>query len=797
METRYTITQNGFSSGARVKKEDIKISGPIYPFLPDITNYLKSHFIGTNYEHLFCGNFVDRTQVIDVGKLSKHLVWDPLQLEQYPERKEGKNIYCVLASTVTQLEQLLKDATLSLKVKYYLTLYMDIHIPLILYLEDLICKQRDVLINITNHYVIDEWKDLISESQKELRAIHKVPAVEKRFDMFLQFHPEVLTDEFLLTQVGEAEPQVLTLMPSQELFDTDKLFHEGLLPDVLHYIIQCSFFSDTKKSNPLVHLISKSLPQRCTIRNLREILSSYSRKYDAVYTFVLGCMKASLLGLYKHSTVRPGFAVRKTLIKMFKETSKVEFLQWMLSDHQQLLFYIIKEFLVFACRKIPSIYAEIQRRYYWGKFETCVMNAMNQVRKFERFDHSNPLLFTSVEQLLQQINKQQIHHLYRPARSTFALTVVQECERIDEQNCVQKPTQQFRREYKELMYQLAIRLDEREVVPFHLLKFFNVDKEIIAQLSQIQEIFLEEGSKTSLKSFLHGLERLQFETIRDLCDSWDRKMNVRIFTLPVHAYIQQYRALRRKHKIPNGEELPEDEVGNCFVCFHCKTFKSFYNCHDNKGKPQNIFAYGHPKMLVQFDEATDKLMLYCGRRCDKHDGKKRQNYNNDINGFINVEENVIKRQSMERARKRRSKEIRKETRNNICAQTEVVKISLLGRVLQFYKNLYTICCKCGNIMQYTGKYFNEDGFYCGCCLSAGGKLFTNIACEYCNAIKHNESWDPLVIADEEEEGKTHQIYLCNSCMKPWIQNANQLLKWSQIMKGLMEKWKKLKHPSNI
>ena len=181
----------------------------------------------------------------------------------------------------------------------------------------------------------------------------------------------------------------------------------------------------------------------------------------------------------------------------------------------------------------------------------------------------------------------------------------------------------------------------------------------------------------------------------------------------------------------------------------CLTFFFFI---DNKGKPMNLFAYGHSKILVDDNEDCDEMILYCGRRCDKHDGKKRQNYNNDINGFINIKEDEIRRQALERQNKRRSKEIRKENRNNICAETPLIKVSLLGRIFQFYKNLYTICCKCGNIMQYTGKYFNEDGFYCGCCLSAGGKLFTNISCEYCNAIKHNESWDPLVIADEEEEG---------------------------------------------
>ena len=99
------------------------------------------------------------------------------------------------------------------------------------------------------------------------------------------------------------------------------------------------------------------------------------------------------------------------------------------------------------------------------------------------------------------------------------------------------------------MYQIAIRTKESDI-PFDLLKCFQVSDAAIATISQMQEVFNEEGSKTSLKQFLSTLPRNEFECIRDFCDSYDRKSNIRIFTLPVHTYIGQCRALRRKHRVP-------------------------------------------------------------------------------------------------------------------------------------------------------------------------------------------------------------------------------------------------------
>lgn len=780
-------------------------TGPsfIHPFLPNICSFLKSQFAGSGYENLFVGNFVDRVQ-IHSNIFPKDPLWDPLEVEKYPERKNNRSIYCTLAIVINRVNELLQQNNLSKKTKYFLYLYQDMHVPLINYIDMIIKKQKNQL-RLISYMHPGTTSALIQELNIEspctvefIQELCKVKSFD-RFNKLIRQKPFILTDDYLCTSIDMDEngvhkpPPAVKLQPRQELFDLGEIFHDGLLPDVLRHVINCNFFSETKKNHPLVHLISKSLPQRCTIRNLSDILHDYSRKHDYVYDFVIACLKASLLGLYKDSLVRPPFHIRKVLIEVFKTKSKNEFLQWMLMNHQQLLFYVIKEFLVFACRLIPSLYKEIVQRYSWGKFEEGVQMAMNSVRKYKDWDEKDPLLFANVEGILSSVNKQQIHHLYRPIKTSFANAVLTECDRIDEEKCITRCNLEIDPTWKNGMHDIAIRTKETNI-PFELLECFHVSASTIQQIVNLQEVFVEEGSKTSLKQFLLNLSRIEFEVIRDFCDAYDRKMNVRIFDLPVHTYVQQCIALRRKHRIPNGVELPK-HCGEVLVCLNCKTFKSFIN-HFDKNVPQNLYAYGHGKVLIE-DDGEGELKVYCGKRCDKSDGKKRHNYNSELSSYMHLSEEHVAKTQTDRQKKRHAKELRKDYRNEICSNTELVKINLLGQILQFYGKLYTICPSCANPMAYTGKYFNgAKGFYCGCCLSEQGQLFTTISCSFCQAIKNNESWLPLTVRGENSENERKQIYLCNSCYKPWIRDSTQLLKESTIRRGLNERWKRLKHPSN-
>ena len=68
---------------------------------------------------------------------------------------------------------------------------------------------------------------------------------------------------------------------------TENVLQEGNLPDIVTLQLDCSFWNENKqKMQPIVHLMCKALPQRCQIRNLREIISNYCKTDDLVHEFM-------------------------------------------------------------------------------------------------------------------------------------------------------------------------------------------------------------------------------------------------------------------------------------------------------------------------------------------------------------------------------------------------------------------------------------------------------------------------------------------------------------------------------
>jgi len=185
------------------------------------------------------------------------------------------------------------------------------------------------------------------------------------------------------------------------------------------------------------------------------------------------------------------------------------------------------------------------------------------------------------------------------------------------------------------------------------------------------------------------------------------------------------------------------------------------------GKPQNLYAYGHSKVLIEYDTGS----MFCGRKCEKADKKRPSALNEwDLDEVTEV-----------RQRKRVAKDKRKLEQNERCIQTTLQEIPLLGNILQFYGALFTVCPLCGNFMKYNPAHM-YNGMYCGCCIQ-NGKPIKEIQCERCG--DHRHLGDPILVTSGES------IYLCKQHYKPWIREASAVLSKETIIRGLEEKWKRL------
>lgn len=545
--------------------------------------------------------------------------------------------------------------------------------------------------------------------------------------------------------------------------NTTKVMHEGTLPDIIIMQLQCSFWNENKpKMQPIVHLMCKALPQRCQIRNLREIISNYCQTDDVVHEFMRSALLCSLLGMYQHCKKRLSWDTRKQIIRRFvyAKPNRMQMQEWLFTMYQHLLFYIIKEFLTFSMHMIPSLHEELRKTYKWDTFESTVRNAMDSIRstveKNVRTSTSIQDWLSQIESTLVQVNKQQLGNLYRPQRQTFTQNVVSICERLDEQAHQINPHIALPAEYRKLLREMVIRVPRGEL-HIEWLRYFNVKQSSVDALINMHQHYQQNTYRGELRKILQQSSRHDFEAIRELFAAFQQNHHaVRVFSLPKHYYEKQCVALRRRYGIEKDVEMPP-HVGITYLCLSCNTFKGFVVKKD--GKSTNLFANGHYKIIV--DDET--LKCYCGRRSEKTDTKKRKRI--AVESFL---DGVELDEQRRRRVKKEWKTQRKAMQNDLCASSECIQFNMTGCLLQFYDRLYLFCPSCGNPTTFHSNQYDNNGFTCGECLKEG-TLYTSVSCYICDTFRGKDSWTSVTAKDDSGEEKP--LAICNACYKPWLRQC--------------------------
>jgi hypothetical protein len=613
----------------------------------------------------------------------------------------------------------------------------------------------------------------------ELLSIQNLP-VDICFSLHIYYDAHVP----LMCAVEDASTESIRSAFHKYCPKTQNVLQEGNLPDIITLQLKCSFWNENKpKMEPIVHLMCKALPQRCQIRNLREIISNYCQTDDLVHEFMRSALLCSILGMYRHCKIRLDWKARKHILRRFvyMNPNRMQMQEWLFTIYQHLLFYIIKEFLTYSMGMIPALYEELCVTYKWNTFEKTVHTAMDNVRITIQKNVQNSSLikewFAHIESNLMQVNKQQLGNLFRPQRQTFTQTVVAICEKIDENNRQINPHVSFPREYRTIMREM-IKRAKRGTVHVEWLQYFNVKQESIASLVNMYQHYHQNTYRTDLRKLLQGSSRHDFEAIRELFSIYHQTHHeIRVFYLPEHYYAKQCAALRRRYGLTADEPI-ENYVGEIYCCLSCNTFKGFTIKDD--GKCNNLFANGHHKIIV--DDET--LKCYCGRRCEKTDTKKRKRI--ALESFLDGVE-------LDEHRKRRDKKTwktsRKAMQNDLCATTECLKFNMLGTILQFYGSLYLFCPSCGNPTSFKASQFDEHGFTCGQCLKEG-TLYTSVNCYICSTFRGKDSWTSIRMTDEGEESS---VAICNGCYRPWLRQYEQPIP-KQVLVQQQQKLRKNKNP---
>lgn len=114
------------------------------------------------------------------------------------------------------------------------------------------------------------------------------------------------------------------------------VFHEGEMPLLDRRVMRCTFFGGAafpagsaagvsvassgasgRSEDPVVHMLSKSIPHRCEVREMVGIIENGCVADEGAFNLLQTMLAGSLLGVYRHARSRPGSFARHALYDLF------------------------------------------------------------------------------------------------------------------------------------------------------------------------------------------------------------------------------------------------------------------------------------------------------------------------------------------------------------------------------------------------------------------------------------------------------------------------------------------------
>ncbi len=511
---------------------------------------------------------------------------------------------------------------------------------------------------------------------------------------------------------------------------------DTLIPQVIMNVLPPCKHSK-KDKDKILHALSKALPQRCQIRNLKEIIINYVSESDDFFHFLLTVMRKALFGEYTHCKELLSFKGRYILFDSFQKQlkSKPFFCKWFRNgnDHQVLIFFCLKEYLIHVVREASPILEVIDKKYGWGKFDAQVCSFMDKIRKKLNIiaDREYTLLVRSdwivnVESILTNAAKSHIKLFRTTPQVTYYnkihslimkhFTLHQE---YDVYNIIDKKISTF-------LWNVIQRLYKPENI-FKIMHIFNIPEEVKDQLLNktfTQEQFVKH-SKNTLK---YVLEFIRILGIRK---------NFGTYILPQHIFEKQIDAICRK------EECTPVECNNYglnYICFICNDIKMFIMKETNMSRHSNKLAKGSLRIVVNNQATHGNLEYICGRRTERHQrhGKRKWKDNELV------------------ANRKIIKEKQRDAISNRCINTPLTEIDMIGHFVCYFGKLMFLCTKCGNTCTINKKsFYNSTIITCAiCCLHQKQRCEKCFTTSSCNDI----------LALDTKIGRFRKAKLCVSCI---------------------------------
>lgn len=521
-----------------------------------------------------------------------------------------------------------------------------------------------------------------------------------------------------------------------------KRLDDRIFPLVLSEVLPPS--KNTK--DPILHLLSKALPQRCQIRNLRDIILSYTSASDEAYAFIMMILRKSLFGLYDCAKVKLCFEGRVVIYKSFvgQLSSKSFFTKWFRSassQHQVYLFYCLKEYLINKLKLCGSVYEVLEQKWNWSRFHKQVACFMDETRRklnvmatreYNFLQRSDWLL--SIEQILTSAAKQHVKLFRTTPVLGYFNKLRQDISKYFFAQDKYALDEHLSDATKALLWAFGQRCRKEDQI-FECLRFFPTEAPLYAKV--VQRRF---GSKD-----FHTVSHRSLEFLAELCRLRNLQKNLTFYTLPDHIYQRQLETLALKEREDVGDEgcdgpfRPKPSAAFQYCCFVCKDVKIFLmETNTKNNRHSNRLSRGAMRIVV--DNQQSPLRLCCGRRPERHCKNSKRKH----------------RDSPALQERKERKEKTRDALAARCIRTPCRQLDLLGHAFSFFGKLYLLCAECGNACVLKKQCFRYSTLpNCQTCWNQKATLCAKCHTEQQHCVE--------VLCLDRNTGRFVRAPFCNTC----------------------------------
>lgn len=684
----------------------------------------------------------------------------------------------------------------------------------------------------------------------------RAEAARTKGDTALYHALTYLSDSFipllLLAQSkGDAvlpQEHILNSWPSVD----KNVMHEGRLPALMHLVLQCCFWSDnSKKSIPIVHILTKGVPKRCQVRSLIDIIDKKQQEDRSLMNFVLDIFNCFSLGGYQHSSVRPAFELRKRIYSnlifdkkaknnlrlLFKKKKTVIEIKRgrrvpkEVYENANTVTLAVREYLCICVRRVPALYEVLVERCGWKSFEKDVFQSADRARQLMNENFAMGYFwYTNIDSIVSTKKSNKDSNIYQPIKNAFVSTLLTSMNNTEADHlCSREYVTASGGGVQRLM---ADRLDpDVRAVITAALSLYREDQEIIvteqaphndsecaalikagrfplvcfgcssesaAALRSVHEGYKQEERA----KFIHALAQqlwkrpIDFALSSFLFQQLQLRSSVRLRPLPLHYLWYQYLAIVRRYGLPEDSSLESvaRNYGKIRICMQCKTIRSPVVTPETNKKSFSYYAHGSDHVVV--DHVTGKI--YCtGKKRDDKLGRSGGGGGSSYKKFAALSKGdnfnpLDMDKAFKKDQKRKLKKEGEARQSRLCRETEISTLYILGYAVDFLDKSYLLCCYCGRLTEYNGRRYYDDAFVCGCCTQETEAQ--PVSCSICNRKERKRGSFATYKNIINESGDPITIHLCATHNKRWIaveyeQHSTYPLTMSRILQGYQESWR--------